>query len=212
MVLASSSSVYGGTVREASVEHGATSPLSPYGVTKLAAERLAFAYAQRAASSLSVIALRYFSVYGPRQRPDMWISRVLWAARTGNPVTLFGDGSQRRDFTFVDDVVAATLTAGNASVGAHVVNVGTGVTRSVRDVIEIAGCLSGRPVPLLKEPSAAGDVDVTWADTGRASRLLGHNAITDLETGMAAQWSWMSTGRSATRTSDAVQAARQQAG
>jgi UDP-glucuronate 4-epimerase len=191
MVLASSSSVYGVGAGGPSSESHATSPLSPYGVTKLAAERLAMAYAQHPTATTSVVALRYFSVYGPRQRADMLINRVLEAVNTGRTFTLFGNGEQRRDFTFVGDVVAATLAAAHAPAVAEVLNVGTGVTRSVRDVLTIAERLTGRHVQVVHEPAAAGDVDATWADTTRAAQMLNHHSLTGLEAGMAAHWAWM---------------------
>jgi UDP-glucuronate 4-epimerase len=152
---------------------------------------LAMAYAQHPTATTSVVALRYFSVYGPRQRADMLINRVLEAVNTGRTFTLFGNGEQRRDFTFVGDVVAATLAAAHAPAVAEVLNVGTGVTRSVRDVLTIAERLTGRHVQVVHEPAAAGDVDATWADTTRAAQMLNHHSLTGLEAGMAAHWAWM---------------------
>ena len=129
LVYASSSSVYGPADRP-SRENDRTSPVSPYGVSKLAAEQLCVAYACRPDNRLSVVALRYFTVYGPRQRPDMAIGRLLFAAYTGLPVTLFGDGSQRREFTYITDVVAATIAASQVDAQCAVVNIGGGASVS----------------------------------------------------------------------------------
>jgi nucleoside-diphosphate-sugar epimerase len=127
LVYASSSSVYGMS-NGPSRETDPTGPISPYGVTKLAAEQLCLAHAGRPDTRLTVAALRYFTVYGPRQRPGMAISQVLLAALTGISVPLYGDGLQRREFTYVDDVVAATLAAATA----EVINVGGGSSVTMR--------------------------------------------------------------------------------
>jgi UDP-glucuronate 4-epimerase len=116
LVVASSSSVYGDSGRGLLSENGPARPSSPYGVTKLAAERLCLAHAERPDSVTSVVALRYFTVYGPRQRDDMLIHRLLRAALDGTEVRIYGDGSKRRDFTYVTDAVAATVAAGRAAV------------------------------------------------------------------------------------------------
>ncbi|MGH3389962.1 MAG: NAD-dependent epimerase/dehydratase family protein [Actinomadura sp.] len=191
MVIASSSSVYGGGAGRASREADLPMPLSPYGVTKLAAERLALAYAARPGSRLSVVALRYFTVYGPRQRSDMAIGRVLRAIRTGDPLCLYGDGTQRRDFTYVDDVVAATIAAATAPARAEAVNVGGGRSVSMLDVLECAAMLAGRDVPVVRDASQPGDVDVTEADLTKARDLLGYAPSVPLAEGMRRQWEWL---------------------
>jgi nucleoside-diphosphate-sugar epimerase len=132
LVFASSSSVYGSVVRP-SRESDMTRPISPYGVSKLAAEQLCLANAAR--GDLSVCALRYFTVYGPRQRPDMAIGRVLAAVLDGAAMTLFGDGGQQREFTYVSDVVAATMAAGAAPDPAPIVNVGGGASVTMLEVV-----------------------------------------------------------------------------
>ncbi|MER6046618.1 NAD-dependent epimerase/dehydratase family protein [Streptomyces sp. NPDC001793] len=144
LVLASSSSVYGHTDGTPCREDDPARPLSPYGVTKLAAEQLCLAHARRCTAVTSVLALRYFTVHGPRQRPDMLISRALRAALSGVPLRLFGDGSQRRDFTYIDDAVAATRAAATAPARAEVVNVGGGSSTSVSDVLTTIESVSRR--------------------------------------------------------------------
>ncbi|MEO3812789.1 NAD-dependent epimerase/dehydratase family protein [Sphaerisporangium sp. B11E5] len=191
MVLASSSSVYGGTAGRPSRETDLPSPLSPYGVTKLAAERLALAHARRVDTATSVVALRYFTVYGPRQRPDMAIGRVLRAALTGRPLHLYGDGLQRRDFTYVGDVVAATLAAATAPARDEVVNVGGGSDVSMLDVLDCAAGIAGREVPVRREGRQPGDVESTLADLTKARDLLGYQPVISLADGMRLQWKWL---------------------
>ncbi|WP_223167231.1 NAD-dependent epimerase/dehydratase family protein [Nonomuraea sp. SYSU D8015] len=191
LVLASSSSVYGGNIDRASREEDLPVPLSPYGVTKLAAERLSLAYAIKPGTPTSVVALRYFTVYGPRQRPDMAIRRVLEAAITRRPMHLFGDGSQRRDFTYVDDAVAATIAAAFAPTRAEVVNVGGGRTFSMLHVLECAAEITGLDVPVVHEARQPGDVEATEADLTKARELLGYEPATPLVEGMSQQWKWL---------------------
>jgi nucleoside-diphosphate-sugar epimerase len=194
LVLASSSSVYGGSAGRPSKETDLPTPLSPYGVTKLAAERLALAHARRVDTATSVVALRYFTVYGPRQRPDMAIGRALRAVRTGLPLRLYGDGSQRRDFTYVGDVVAATLAAATALARDEVVNVGGGSNVSMLDVLECAAEITGREVPVQREAPQPGDVEATLADLAKARDLLGYQPVISLADGMRLQWKWLLSG------------------
>ncbi|PSK65014.1 dTDP-glucose 4,6-dehydratase [Micromonospora sp. MH33] len=190
LIYASSSSVYGVTGAP-SRESEPTVPISPYGVSKLAGEQLCLAHAKRPGSRLSVIALRYFTVYGPRQRPDMAIGRVLAAALTGQQYTLFGDGTQRREFTYVKDVVEATMAAATADVSAAVVNVGGGSSVSMIDVLGMARQVVGQPVPLMVSATQDGDVPATAADLTLARVLLGYRPDTDLRTGMARHAEWL---------------------
>jgi nucleoside-diphosphate-sugar epimerase len=190
VVVSSSSSVYGGAPDGPVTEADLPSPLSPYGVTKLAAEQLAIAHARRTNRGPTVVALRYFTVYGPRQRPDMLIGRLIASALTGSPVVIHGDGKQRRDFTFVADAVRANLIAMGADVEAEVVNIGTGVTMSVLDVADLVGEIARRPVVLEFAGGQAGDVRDTHADVSRAEAVIGYRPMTDLRTGLTAQLEW----------------------
>ncbi|WP_058042252.1 NAD-dependent epimerase/dehydratase family protein [Streptomyces roseifaciens] len=187
LVVASSSSVYGVTSGGPSVESDRLRPVSPYAVTKLAEEQLCLAHAARAACPTSVIALRYFTVYGPRQRPDMFIHRTLHAALTGGPLRLFGDGYQRRDFTFVDDAIAATIAAATTPPDTSIINVGGGANASLIDVINVAQSLTGREIDVRADTARSGDVLSTRADTRLAEATLGWRATADLHSGMRAQ-------------------------
>lgn len=187
LVVASSSSVYGQAERLPTPEDSATRPMSPYGVSKLAAEQLALAYARRRGAGTSVVALRYFTLYGPGQRPDMLVGRLLRAALSGAAAPLYGDGLQARDFTFVGDAVAATMAAARAADRAEVVNVGTGVSTSVLELVALVEEVTGLPVPLRPAGGQAGDVDRTQACLARAGRLLGYQPQVDLRSGLARQ-------------------------
>ncbi|MFG1686370.1 NAD-dependent epimerase/dehydratase family protein [Nonomuraea sp. NPDC049269] len=190
VVVSSSSSVYGGAPDGPVTEQDLPAPLSPYGVTKLAAEQLALAHARRARSRPTVVALRYFTVYGPRQRRDMLITRLIESAMSGKPVTIMGDGKQRRDFTFVADAVRANLLAMDADVEAEALNIGTGVMTSVLDVADLVGDIVGRPVALDFGKGQAGDVRDTHADASRAKSLIGYEPTIDLRTGLTTQVEW----------------------
>lgn len=191
VVIASSSSVYGNCAALGSREDDLVQPLSPYGVTKLATERLACAYALRPESPTSVVALRYFTVYGPRQRDDMVIARMFRAAVTGEPMRLYGDGGQRRSFTYVDDAVAATLAAGCCAARAEVLNVAGPESVPLADLIRLVETVTGRTVPLLGRDRQPGDVDVTAADLSRAHELLGYRPRIRLPDGLRRQWAWL---------------------
>ncbi|MBI1916443.1 MAG: NAD-dependent epimerase/dehydratase family protein [Planctomycetes bacterium] len=164
-----------------------TRPISPYGVTKLAGEHLCQAYAD--AHDLPLVVLRYFSVYGPRQRPDMGYHRFIQAALLGRPVDVYGDGQQVRGNTYVADCVAATLAAVNALPG-EIYNVGGGETASVWDILHRLEELAGAPIPFRQEPARPGDQRYTLADTGKLRRHLGWEPCTTLQQGLRAQWDW----------------------
>ncbi|WP_026340998.1 NAD-dependent epimerase/dehydratase family protein [Actinomadura atramentaria] len=188
VIVASSSSVYGAARRKPSRETDALAPASPYAESKVEVERLA---AKAAADGVGVAVLRYFSVYGPRQRPDMAFHRFIEAALDGRPLPLFGDGRQLRSFTHVRDVVAATVAAveRDLPVGATV-NVGGGEPVAVRDAIALIADLAGVPATVREQPPVAGDVPRTWADTGRAADLLGWRPTVPLGAGLAEQIAW----------------------
>jgi nucleoside-diphosphate-sugar epimerase len=189
-VYASSSSIYGNAESFPTSEDAVPSPFSPYGVTKLAGEHLCQLYRQN--HGVDTVALRYFTVYGPRQRPDMALHRFCAAVLKGEQITVFGDGTQRRDFTFVDDVVAASRAAAAASaVPSRVYNVGGGSQVSVRRAVELLAGLAGRPVRIRHTDSEAGDVRETRADTSRAAADLGFRPRVPFEDGLRAEFEWM---------------------
>ena len=188
VVFASSSSVYGDAERYPTAESAQPSPISPYGITKLACEQLAYAYAKN--FGLDTVVLRYFTVYGPRQRPDMAFARIIDALARGDSFELYGDGSQSRSFTFVADVVAATVAAMQGPSALY--NVGGGAEATMRDAISTLERVSARTLDIAEQPAAAGDVRRTAADTGRIQRDLGWRATTALEDGLRAQWEWAS--------------------
>jgi UDP-glucuronate 4-epimerase len=200
LILASSSSVYGDAPSYPTTEESTTRPVSPYGVTKLAAEHLCQAYAQLARSSMAVAILRYFTVYGPRQRPDMGFRRFIEAALAGRSVPVYGDGNQTRDFTYVDDVVRATLLAMTAPVEAEAINIGGGQRVSLNEAIGLIGAATGRHLRVERRPPRSGDARHTGADGTRAQLLLGYRPETDLATGLAAQAAWVSRRWRATMT------------
>jgi UDP-glucuronate 4-epimerase len=189
-VYASSSSVYGEAERYPTVETDLPQPRSPYGVTKLAGEHLCALYATQ--WQVPTVALRYFTVYGPRQRPDMAFHRLTRAALTGERFPLYGTGDQVRDFTYVADIVQANLLAAAADLEPGVVmNIAGGGESRLGDLIDLAGELAGRPVNVEALPEAAGDIMRTGGDTTRAVSLLGWIPTTDVETGLKAELEWM---------------------
>jgi len=189
LVYASSSSVYGDCRELPLREDSPCRPVSPYGVTKLAAEHLVHLYGQN--HGLPVVSLRYFTAYGPRQRPDMAFHRFLKAARDGGPIRVFGDGEQTRDFTFVSDVVAATRAAADSGRPGCVYNVGGGERVSVNTVLERIGRVTGRPLQVHREETQKGDMRDTFADTSAARRDLGFRSTVSLDEGLAREWAWI---------------------
>ena len=193
LILASSSSVYGNAPSFPTTEDSTTRPVSPYGVSKLAAEHLCLAYADPGMSSMRVAILRYFTVYGPRQRPDMGFRRFMEAALADRPILVYGDGEQTRDFTYVDDVVRANLLAMAAPVQAEVINIGGGRRVTLNETLDLIGRTTGRRLHIDRRPAPPGDVRHTGADGTRAKALLGYCPQTDLAAGLAAQADWMAT-------------------
>jgi UDP-glucuronate 4-epimerase len=191
LVFASSSSVYGAGTGKPSQETDPPLPLSPYGVSKLAAERLCLAYASQRGAATSVIALRYFTVYGPRQRPDMAFSRIMRAALSGRAMSLYGTGAQRRDFTYISDAVAATIAAATADARAEVVNVASGRSVPLSDARKAIARLAGAEVQAHRRIAQPGDVDATTADLTKAGELLGYEPRIDLNEGLRSQWEWL---------------------
>lgn len=191
LVYASSSSVYGDhaeiPMRESQVPH----PLSPYGVTKLAAEHLCDLYATN--HNVPATSVRYFTVYGPRQRPDMAFRKFLTAAAAGQPIAVYGDGLQTRDFTYVGDAVAATIAAGERGVPGRAYNIGGGSRVSLNDVLAIVERVVGRPLIIERGPAQKGDMRDTYADTSLARADLGFAPTVSLAEGLAAEYHWLSS-------------------
>jgi UDP-glucuronate 4-epimerase len=188
VVWSSSSSVYGEAERYPTAEDVLARPISPYGITKLACEHLARAIAH--ARELECVTLRYFTVYGPRQRPDMAFTALLEALARGERFRLFGDGSAARSFTYVADAVAATVAAMERGRGGETYNVGGGEEATMNEAIALAEELSGRTLDVERTAAAAGDVRRTKADVRKAAAELGWAPETSLRQGMSAQWEW----------------------
>ncbi len=191
-VYASSASVYGDEHVEPVDESAATRPFSPYGITKLAGEHLALLY-QRL-HGVPACSLRYFSVYGPRERPDKGLQIFLTAARDGRPITVFGDGSQRRDFTYVGDIVEGTVAALQRSPAGEIMNLGRGKIETLNHLIKTVERVTGRRLDVKHAPLQDGDVRVTAAIIDKARRLLDYNPQVDLETGIRRQWQHVLSG------------------
>ena len=189
VVYASSSSVYGDLVKMPMREDALPQPVSPYGVSKLAAEQLCYLY--HVNYGVPTVALRYFTVYGPRQRPDMGFHRFLRATIEGRPISVFGDGEQTRDFTFVEDAVSATLAAAVRGVPGRVYNIGGGSRVSLNAVLAIIGDVVGRQPVLTREADQKGDMRHTYADTTLARTDLNFAPTWDLRRGLAAQYEWL---------------------
>jgi len=189
VVWASSSSVYGDAEAYPTVEDTTpTSPRSPYGVTKRACEDLAAIYRR---GGLSTVGLRYFTVYGPRQRPDMAMRKLCEALLDGAPFPLYGDGSQSRDFTHVADAVDATLRAALADGPAAIYNVGGGNEATLAEVVALLEELSGRSAVLDRQPAQNGDVRRTAADTTKAATDLGWAPAVGLRDGLRSELDWV---------------------
>jgi len=186
VVFSSSSSVYGDAAAYPTPEDTVPRPLSPYGITKLAAEHLAYAFGRE--FGLDVVTLRYFNAFGPAQRPDMAFARMIAVLSEGRPFELFGDGTQSRSFTYVGDVVEATVLAMESAPAGAVYNVGGGVEVSVLEAIETLERVSGRPLEVVHAARVEGDVLRTAADTSRIRSELGWQASTPFEDGLRAQW------------------------
>ena len=187
IVNASSSSVYGNTGSLPRVESQAPDPISPYAVAKLAAERFCTSFSR--VYGMEIVSLRYFNVFGPRQDPTSQyaavVPRFIRAIADGEPVTIYGDGDQSRDFTFVDNVVGANLLAADVpEVGGEILNVATGESVTVNALADAIGAMLGEPVDKAYEPAREADVLASWADVGEARRLLGYEPRVDFAEGL----------------------------
>ena len=187
VVFASSSSVYGAAERYPTPEDTPPHPLSPYGITKLACEQLADAYGRQ--FGLDRVVVRYFNAFGPRQRPDMAFTRIARALADNGHFDLFGDGAQSRSWTYVGDVVAATIAAMERGSGTY--NVGGALEASMNETIALFEAVSGRQLDLRRhDEPVAGDQRRTKADTDRIRAELGWEPRVSLEDGIARQWDW----------------------
>jgi len=189
IVYASSSSVYGDNTPMPMREDARLEPVSPYGVSKLAAEHLCCLYHLN--YGLPAVSLRYFTVYGPRQRPDMGFHKFLRAAILNEPIAVYGNGEQTRDFTFVADAVSATIAGANRGIPGRVYNIGGGSRASINQVIEMIARVSGRRPLITLDPAQKGDMRHTYADTSLARTDLGFEPAVGLEEGLAAEHQWL---------------------
>jgi UDP-glucuronate 4-epimerase len=190
VVFASSSSVYGDAEAYPTSEDAVPQPISPYGITKLGCEHLARAYAT--GFGLDAVALRYFTVYGPRQRPDMFFRRVCDALVAGGAFEIYGSGEQSRSFTEVGDAVDATIAAMERAPSGALYNVGGGDEASMLEAIALLEQISGRPLDVSHIGAATGDVRRTKADVARIRAALGWEPRTGLADGLTRMWSWAS--------------------
>lgn len=188
LVHSSSSSVYGETHDLPMLEDSTLKPVSPYGATKLSAEHLCELY--RINFGIEYAALRYFTVYGPRQRPDMAFSRFITSALEDGPIEIYGDGKQTRDFTYVADAVEANMLAFRYEGAGRIFNIGGGSRISILDVLDILGRLVGGRLEVRFLDRAKGDVTDTWADTTRARSELGYRPTISIEEGLGREVTW----------------------
>jgi len=188
VVFASSSSIYGATERYPTPEDTDPRPLSPYGITKLTCEHLAAAYERE--FGLDCVVLRYFNAFGPRQRPDMAFTRIVFALAEGGNFELYGDGSVSRSWTFVEDIVAGTMLAMEGGSGTY--NVGGALEASMSESIELLERISGRTLDVRRHSSVPGDQKRTKADTTRIRTELGWEPKVSLDEGLSRQWEWAS--------------------
>ncbi|MCW2684962.1 MAG: capI [Blastococcus sp.] len=187
LVYASSSSVYGNALAYPTTEDDVPRPYSPYGVTKLAAEHLCSLYAVN--FGVPTVSLRYFTVYGPGQRPDMAFNRFIRAGLAGRPIEVFGTGEQVRDFTFVDDVVEANLRAAGQDVTpGSVFNVSGGTNVSVNEVLDVLSGIAGRRLEVVRTEALPGDVRRTGGSADRIGEVLGWRPEVGIVDGLRAQW------------------------
>lgn len=188
-VYASSSSVYGDTDILPMSEDGIPKPVSPYGVSKLAAEHLCYLYFKN--FGLPTVSLRYFTVYGPRQRPDMAFHKFISAILQNKEIQVYGDGNQTRDFTYIADIVEATIAASKTDSNGEVFNIGGGSRVTLLQVIDLIGEISGILVKAKYTQTQYGDVLHTWANISKAQRLLHYNPQVNLKEGLKEEINWL---------------------
>ena len=185
IVMASSSSVYGEQEGIMIENKTIPSPISPYGVTKLASENLGLTYASN--YDLPVTSLRYFTVYGPRQRPDMAFTKFIKANLSGDKISIFGDGNQTRDFTYISDIIDANLECVKSEIHGNVLNIGGGKTYSIMDVLNIIENITDKNNKLIFLTKQKGDVFRTEADIKMASKIIGYKPKISLKEGLMKQ-------------------------
>ncbi len=189
IVMASSSSIYG--EQEGIMVEGKTipSPISPYGVTKLASENLGLTYASN--YNLPVTSLRYFTVYGPKQRPDMAFTKFIKANLSGDKISIFGDGNQIRDFTFISDIIDANLKCMESNIHGNVLNIGGGKTHSVIEILSIIEEITGLKNKLIFTLKQKGDVKRTESDITNAKKIINYFPKINVFEGLTNQINWM---------------------
>ena len=188
-IFASSSSIYSDAETFPTSETAVPRPTSPYGVTKLAAEHLCYLYRRR--FGIPVVSLRYFTVFGPRQRPDMAFQIFIRGLLMGQSIEILGDGEQTRDFTYVDDIVTANLLAAEKGRPGRVYNIAGGVEVTVNEVVRTLSCLTGKIVPVHNRQTQGGDARRTAADTSLARAELGYEPMVGLEEGLKREVGWV---------------------
>jgi len=189
IVFASSSSVYGNLNKLPVAEHDSVNPVSPYGASKLAAENICRTYSELYGMRITV--LRYFTVYGPRQRPDMAVRLFLEGLENNRPITVFGNGKQTRDLTYVADIVEGTISAAEAELGRYeVFNLGSGHRLSLLSLVDTLAEVAGKECSYHFEPAKVGEVTDTHASIEKARRLIGFNPRTKLEDGLRSFVTW----------------------
>lgn len=189
-IFGSSSSVYGNNAKIPFAEDDRVDePVSPYAASKKAGELLAHTF--HAVHGLDVTCLRFFTVFGPRQRPDLAIHKFMRLISEGKPIPMFGDGSMQRDFTFVSDIVGGVVTAIERCNGYHIYNLGSDRPVRLDDLIRAIEKTIGREAKIERHPAPAGDVRATWADLTRSKAELDYQSHVSLEEGLRQQWTWM---------------------
>jgi UDP-glucose 4-epimerase len=188
LIYASSSAVYGDAEMSPTRETALPRPISPYGMTKLAAEHLAILYMRT--FGIPVVALRYFTVYGPRQRPDMALARFMQALASGDEIEVFGDGEQARDFTYISDAVDGTIKAATANVAGQIINLGGGSRVTINQVLKALEEISGMNAKKRNLPATPGDPKHAVASINLARERLGWEPRVSLSEGLTKQWEW----------------------
>ncbi|MFC2157473.1 NAD-dependent epimerase/dehydratase family protein [Acidobacteriota bacterium] len=189
IIFASSSSVYGSSPDLPWMEDSPKLPHSPYGVTKLAAEKLCSLYYRN--YEIPAVSLRYFTVYGPGQRPDMAFHRFFKAVNEGEAIPVYGNGQQTRDFTYVDDIVEANISAMNEGLPGEIYNIGGGHRKKLADLFPLFKKITGKDIVISWQDNQKGDVPDTFANIEKAQRDLGYFPRTDIEVGLKKEWDWL---------------------